>query len=64
MVGHGVYYLKECVNGPKGVYDQMANKTLQKNVYQSLVTELVESPNILMFCNSLFARNKVASFRR
>lgn len=42
----------------------MANKTLQANVFQSLITELVVSPSVLSFCDFLFARHEVASFCR
>lgn len=55
--GNAIYFLKWPVHGPIGVYEQMSKNTLQANIYQSLVSELVESPTVLEYCNSLFSRH-------
>ena len=61
---NAIFYLKQCVHGPKGVYEQMTKKTLQANFFKSLVTEVVEAPNVKAFCDSLFSRKEVACFHR
>ena len=33
LSGNAIYYLEKCVHGPKGVYDQMAEKTIQTNIF-------------------------------
>ena len=57
-----IFYLKQCVHGTKGVYEQIVKETLQANCSKSLVTEVVESPTVKAFCNSLFSRHEAASF--
>ena len=59
-----IYFLKWCVHGLKGMYEQMSKDTLKENVLQSLKSELVESRTVLEYCNSLYSRQEVSSFCR
>ena len=50
-----IFYLKQCVHSPKGIYDQMAIRTLQANVFKSVVQETTEISPCLSYCESLFS---------
>ena len=61
---NAIYFLKQNVHSPKGVYEQMAKKTLQGSVFKSIVQESTEISPCTMYCNSLFVRNEVVNFNR
>ena len=47
---NGIYCLKQCVHSPKSVYQQMAKKTLQTNVFQYIVEEASEASVCIDYC--------------
>lgn len=61
---NAIFYLKQCVHGPKRIYQQMAKKTLQANACQIIVEEASDENNCKDYCRSLFSRTEVSTFYR
>jgi len=51
-----IYFLKQLVNGPKGVEQQIAKKSLQILAYQAGLSITLLSNNAKMYCEKLFSK--------
>lgn len=51
---NGIFYLKRQVTGPKGIYNQIARRMLQRNLFKLLWKQTTQSESAAKFCESLF----------
>ncbi|XP_051171576.1 uncharacterized protein LOC127288266 [Leptopilina boulardi] len=53
-----IFYLKQAVTGPKGVFDQIAKRTLLKLSFDYTLKKLATSEKCLNFCGNIFSHSK------
>jgi len=53
-----IHFLKQLVNGPKGVEQQIAKKSLQILAYQAGLSTTLLSNNAKMYCEKLFSKTR------
>ncbi|XP_051175620.1 uncharacterized protein LOC127290858 [Leptopilina boulardi] len=51
---NGIFYLKRQVTGPKGIYDQIVRRMLQRNSFKLLWKQTTQSESAAKFCKFLF----------
>ena len=50
-----IFYLKRAITGPKGVYDQIAKRTLLKLIFDHTLKILASSETCVNFCENMFS---------
>ncbi|XP_043472768.1 uncharacterized protein LOC122511002 [Leptopilina heterotoma] len=55
---NGIFYLKKQVTGPKGIYDQIAHRILQRNSFKCLWKQTTQSESAAEFCKTLFFKKQ------
>ncbi|XP_011685304.1 PREDICTED: uncharacterized protein LOC105448453 [Wasmannia auropunctata] len=61
---NGNYILKQQIHSPKGLYEQISNRFIQRNNFLSMVEEISSSNTCTDYCQSIFLKNRTEKFCR